>query len=172
MSAPLWQNAFLRNNLILGAGDGYTMESGSPDPRTSLDYNGWSRNSFEPGSFIKFTDDGTLTGASKYRFDSLSAYFQGTGNGEHSIIVGMDVFVDASYPSRGATYTSGEQDLSLRQGAAPVDAGIELANITREFIGGAPDMGAYERGLGLPHYGPRRKSTGTLIEEDDSDGTL
>ena len=155
MSAPLWQNATLRNNLILGGGSGYTMESGSPDPRTSLDYNGWSRNSFEAGSFIKFTDDGTLTGDLRYRFDSLADFFAGTGNGEHSIIVDMDDFDDARFPSPGATYSPGGQRMTLRAGAAPVDAGVELANITREFTGTAPDMGAYERGQPVPHYGPR-----------------
>ena len=73
----------------------------------------------------------------------------------------MDVFVDAAYPRKGATYSSGMQDLRLRRDSAPVDAAVELANITREFIGKAPDMGAYERGLALPHYGPRHRDAGT-----------
>jgi len=48
-------------------------------------------------------------------------------------------------------------DLRLRAGAAAVDAGVELPNITDRFQGSAPDLGAYEYGEPLPHYGPRKK---------------
>lgn len=34
-------------------------------------------------------------------------------------------------------------------------AGVELPTITDGFIGKAPDVGAYESGLPVPHYGPR-----------------
>jgi hypothetical protein len=48
-------------------------------------------------------------------------------------------------------------DLRLREGAAAIDAGIELPNVTDGFQGRAPDLGAYEFGVPLPHYGPRAK---------------
>ena len=164
-SAPLWQNAMLRNNLLLGAGTGYTMESGSPDPRTSLDYNGWSRNNDDPQAFIKFTDDGTLTGALHYRSGSLPDFYEKTGHGEHSMVVDMDVFVAAHYPETGVSYDSGSMDLRLRPGSAPVDAGVRLPNITRQVAGAAPDMGAYEVGVGQPHFGPRPRVVETVVEE-------
>ncbi len=48
-----------------------------------------------------------------------------------------------------------EVDLRLRQRSAAVDAGVELPNITDGYTGNAPDLGAYELGKDLPHYGPR-----------------
>ncbi|NKB66214.1 MAG: hypothetical protein GKR89_04065 [Candidatus Latescibacteria bacterium] len=164
-SAPLWQNATFRNNLFLGAEDNYSMESGSPDSRTSLDYNGWSRQSNDPGRFIKFTDDGTLTGASQFRFATLADFYAGTGNGEHSIEVDIGVFEQAAYPEAGVSYEPEAVDLQLRDGAGPVDAGVVLANITRQVNGAAPDMGAYERGAPLPHFGPRPRPLETVVEE-------
>ncbi|MEP7245193.1 MAG: hypothetical protein ABI885_16155 [Gammaproteobacteria bacterium] len=43
----------------------------------------------------------------------------------------------------------------LRKAAVAVDAGAELPNITDGVTGKAPDLGAYEYGAPLPHYGPR-----------------
>jgi hypothetical protein len=36
-----------------------------------------------------------------------------------------------------------------------VDAGEVIPNINDGFRGTAPDLGAYEAGEELPHYGPR-----------------
>ena len=43
----------------------------------------------------------------------------------------------------------------LKDGCPAIDAGVEIANITDGFAGKAPDMGAIEKGLPLPVYGPR-----------------
>jgi hypothetical protein len=43
----------------------------------------------------------------------------------------------------------------LKPGAAPVDRGVFLPNVTDGFSGRAPDIGALETGKPLPHYGPR-----------------
>ncbi|MGW8181419.1 MAG: hypothetical protein ACWGQW_22040, partial [bacterium] len=42
-----------------------------------------------------------------------------------------------------------------RAGAATIDAGISLPNITGPHLGKAPDIGANEFGLGTAWYGPR-----------------
>ena len=47
------------------------------------------------------------------------------------------------------------QHLSLKPACNAVDAGISLANINAGYNGSSPDLGAYELGQGLPHYGPR-----------------
>ena len=60
---------------------------------------------------------------------------------------------DFANPTR--LYDSAEVDLQLRERSAAVDAGVELPGITDEFGGRAPDLGAYEVGAELPHYGPR-----------------
>jgi hypothetical protein len=48
-----------------------------------------------------------------------------------------------------------EQDLRPRAGSKIIDAALLLPNINDNFSGKAPDMGAYELGQQLPHYGPR-----------------
>jgi len=45
--------------------------------------------------------------------------------------------------------------MALTAGCAAVDAGVILPNINDGFVGGAPDLGAYELGKPLPTYGPR-----------------
>ncbi len=44
----------------------------------------------------------------------------------------------------------------LKDGCPAIDAGVEIPNITDGFAGKAPDMGAIEKGLPLPVYGPRK----------------
>ena len=46
-------------------------------------------------------------------------------------------------------------DSRLAAGTPAIDAGQPLANINDRFAGEAPDLGAYELGAALPHYGPR-----------------
>jgi hypothetical protein len=43
----------------------------------------------------------------------------------------------------------------LREGSAAVDAGVRLTGINDDFTGQAPDLGAFEVGKAVPHYGPR-----------------
>lgn len=46
-------------------------------------------------------------------------------------------------------------DLRLKPGSAAIDAGVPLPGFNDGFSGKAPDLGAYELGAELPHYGPR-----------------
>jgi hypothetical protein len=46
-------------------------------------------------------------------------------------------------------------DLRLRPGTAAIDAGEALPGWNDGFAGKTPDLGAYELGAPLPHYGPR-----------------
>ncbi len=41
------------------------------------------------------------------------------------------------------------------RGEAAIDTGTQLPGLTDGFAGKAPDLGAYEYGNPLPHYGPR-----------------
>jgi hypothetical protein len=52
-------------------------------------------------------------------------------------------------------YDPADFNFSLRPGAAAVDAGVPMAGINDGYTGRAPDLGAYEVGQPLPHYGPR-----------------
>ena len=48
-----------------------------------------------------------------------------------------------------------EKRLTLKKDCNAIDAGAPVPNIADEFTGKAPDLGAYEFGQPLPHYGPR-----------------
>ena len=72
----------------------------------------------------------------------------------------FDIFVNAPLPdfSDPTRVVDPEGvDLRLKEGAVAVDAGTLLPNVTDGFTGPAPDLGAYEYGKPLPHYGPREK---------------
>jgi len=46
-------------------------------------------------------------------------------------------------------------DLRLAERSQAVDRGVRLWGINDSFAGKAPDLGAFEYGAKLPHYGPR-----------------
>ena len=49
--------------------------------------------------------------------------------------------------------------LELKPGCNAVDAGQAVPNVCEDFTGKAPDLGAFEVGHPLPHYGPRDPKT-------------
>jgi len=52
-------------------------------------------------------------------------------------------------------YKARDFDFRLRPGSAAIDRGIALPNVTDDFTGQAPDLGALEAGRPAPVYGPR-----------------
>ncbi len=157
-------NMHFRNNLILGQGarpavlaiDTYTNYSSS-------DYNGFLPNAESPVAFqwnsppfeveADYDNERTVR-----QFDSLAEYSQATGQDRHSVLVDYDVFLNAPRPDFSDPTRPVEPDtidLRLRADSVAVDAGTELPSITDGFSGMAPDLGAYETGQPLPHYGPR-----------------
>ncbi|MEA2063581.1 MAG: hypothetical protein U9P14_07795, partial [Gemmatimonadota bacterium] len=74
---------------------------------------------------------------------------------KHAVKVDMSIFKpgvefpDPAIPEREPA------DLRLAAGSAAVDAGEFIPGINDGFEGSAPDLGAYELGEKLPHYGPR-----------------
>ncbi len=81
-----------------------------------------------------------------------------TGQDQHSILIDYDVFQKVAAPDPSdprKLYKPDDFDFRLRPDSAAVDAGVRLPNINDDFIGRAPDLGAYETGKPLPHYGPR-----------------
>jgi len=60
-------------------------------------------------------------------------------------------------PARpGHVYPVKGFDFRLKVSAKAVDAGCVLPNVTDNYAGKAPDLGALERGGELPWYGPRK----------------
>ena len=50
-------------------------------------------------------------------------------------------------------YDAKDFDCRLKPGAAAVDRGVVVSNVTDGFRGPAPDLGAKELGQAPPHYG-------------------
>ncbi len=169
-------NFFLRNNLILGQGtqprvfslDTFTNYSTS-------DYNGFRPNPESKEAFAwnsppfsevrNFYPEHKAEGAppgvplTQRVFPTLKAYAAATGQDTHSKLVDFDIFVKGPKPDfTDITHVVAidSVDLRLKKGSAAVDAGIALPDITDGYTGRAPDLGAYEYGTPLPHYGPRQ----------------
>lgn len=169
-SAGPASNEQFRNNLILSPG--------TPDPAfaitatftnyTSSDYNGFSPNPASPYQFewnsppfdvrADYKDEPVVR-----RYKSFSEYSQATGQDKHSVLVGYDIFMNVAMPNSSDLqhlYNPEDYDFRLKPGSPAVAAGTVLPTITDGFKGKAPDLGAYQSGLPLPHYGPRVEIAG------------
>jgi len=172
-------NVHYRNNLILGKSE--TLETFAVETNTnysSSDYNGFRPNegaefSFEwssppmsmranfPGEAGKLStqQQSALEAMAREvrRFKALADYTAATGQDRHSVLVDYDVFINVRPPGPDprTLYKPADFDFQLRPGSVAVDAGVRLPGIDDDFTGRAPDLGAYEAGRPVPHYGPR-----------------
>ncbi len=158
-------NLHYRNNLILG--QGAAQEVFSVDTATnysSSDYNGFRPNPGAEVSFIwKSPDFGKaadFTGKRvERRFRTLAEYSAATGHDVHSVLLDYDIFENVpalTTEDPGRLHDAKDLDFRLRAGSKAVDAGIILPNVNDGYHGRSPDLGAYERGAPVPHYGPRK----------------
>ncbi len=70
----------------------------------------------------------------------------------------LGVFVDVALrdiENPSALYDGDDFDFSLVPASIAIDAGVALPGVTDEATGNAPDLGALELGLPVPHYGRR-----------------
>ena len=172
-------NVHYRNNLILGKSE--TLETFAVETNTnysSSDYNGFRPNegaefSFEwstppfatranfPGEAGKLPvqQQARLEAETRVtrKFKTLKEYSEATGQDRHSLLVDYDVFVHVTPPGPDprTLYQPSDFDFQLRPGSIAVDAGVRIPGVNDDFTGRAPDLGAYEIGRPLPHYGPR-----------------
>jgi hypothetical protein len=157
-------NMHFRNNLILGQGARPAVFAiDTHTPYSSSDYNGFYPNgaaeySFQWNSPPQGKTPDYASPREVRRFDTLREYAEATGQDRNSREIDYSVFVSARAPdftNPTRLYTPEEVDLRLAEGSRAIDAGIELPGLTDGFTGAAPDLGAYEHGAPLPHYGPR-----------------
>ena len=172
-------NVHYRNNLILGKSE--TLETFAVETNTNYstsDYNGFRPNegaefSFEwstPALTMRANFPGEVGRLStqqqsqleaqareRRRFKTLKEYSDATGQDKHSVLVDFDTFVKVSPPGPDprTLYKPSDFDFQLRAGSAAVDAGVRLPGVNDDLTGRAPDLGAYEVGRPVPHYGPR-----------------
>jgi hypothetical protein len=163
--------ADIRNNLFMGP-DHYITERqkergrmrilsiGFQDSRSKLDHNAY-RSGLErtfPDQYW-FQTDSTLL-----KFDSMLQFSRTTGYQHHAVPVqDYNIFRNAHEPdhapsNKGRLYGPDEIDLRPKVNSPVIDAGCLLPGINQNFNGQAPDIGAFECGDPLPHYGPRQSS--------------
>jgi hypothetical protein len=167
-------NVHFRNNLILS--DGWSPQVFAIRSFTNYstsDYNGFRPN---PGAENAFEwDSPPFTVAFDYshplevrRYKTLADYSSATGLDKHSVLLDFDTFVKVGIPDKSdpqRLYDPEDFDFHLQPGSAAVDAGVELPTITDDFTGKAPDLGAYELGKPIPHYGPRSQPPGAVAQD-------
>jgi hypothetical protein len=162
-------NVHFLNNLILG--DGWAdpvMNLRTFTNYSTSDYNGFRPNPGVANAFEWDSPDFAVGADYKGQlvtrhFKSLKEYGDATGQEKHSLLVDYDVFMKARMPDKSDPqhlYNPEDFDFRLKPGSVAIDAGILLPTMNDDFTGGAPDLGAYELGKPVPHYGPRSQPAG------------
>jgi hypothetical protein len=169
----------LLHNTVVKNGDAFAEYAGRPVSRTTLrnnlfiggpgaTYNGYASGS---GRVIQAADVELATLDADYdAFGATTGAFEGrlgsfaftslaqlrTGSTEaHAVHAGLEAF-SAAIAFPGAAMTAfPAQDLRPKAGSVLIDQGQLLPGLNSGFAGAAPDLGAYEAGQALPHYGPR-----------------
>jgi hypothetical protein len=169
-----YTNAHFRNNLFLAPldtsipaafpsqGNGVTSDHNGFDVRTAFlitRIDGFapimdkSRNPYWP--LKKYPPTIATT-----EYKSLQEFRQATGHEEHGMTIDYGVFEDlkpcatTTWKKSSSVSDSSKLDFTLKPDSSPVDAGMVLPNINDSYSGQAPDLGAYETGKPIPHYGP------------------
>jgi len=157
-------NIHFLNNLILGdEWPGPVLNLATFTNYSTSDYNGFRPN---PGTATAFEWTSPpfnvqVDYANKLisrSFKTLKEYSEATGQDKHSVLVDYDVFVNVTKPDKAdpqRLYSPDDFDFRLKPGSAAIDAGTIIPTINDDYTGKMPDLGAYESGRPLPHYGPR-----------------
>ncbi|MEX2232045.1 MAG: hypothetical protein WD824_07795 [Cyclobacteriaceae bacterium] len=160
-----FSNGHFRNNLFIGPYDDRPAFSATTYTKySSFDYNGYrkgnSKNSFRLRypvyDSLNHADDREL---SFLEFPSLKEFAQKTGYEIHGVELDDNIFENVLMPdpaTRGHIYPVKGYDFRLKKSAKAIDAGQILPNITDNYKGKAPDLGALESGGEASHYGPRK----------------
>ncbi len=139
-------NCVSRNNLFIGTAGNYAYETTAKMRDCDFNYDGFG------GQWTKFLK------WNKVRYDSIEAVRQKAPVYRHVIRVDPRGLFQSGVQAPGDIKTQfppKTNDLRLSHRNRAIDAGVVLPNINDNFAGKAPDLGAYELGSPMPHYGPR-----------------
>jgi len=156
-------HAYFRNNLMIGgtgggmygrysSGDGLAVHFPRANETIDMDYDGLGTH----GTPFRAEVGGNV-------FNSFEEFTRRTSE-KHAVLVDMSVFKAAVEFPDPAIPEREPPDLRLKPGSAAVDAGLFIPNVTDNFSGRAPDLGAYELDRDIPHYGPRPRG----VDEETS----
>lgn len=152
MPLVLWtgepvRNCIYRNNLFLGTEGNFAYETTAPMVDCDFDYDGFGGGPWQ--LFLKWND---------VRYATLEEVKEKAPVYRHAVLVDpATAFASGLLPPDDETkqFDPAVNDLRLKEGTAAIDAGEVLPGFNDGFTGNAPDLGAFELGGGLPHYGPR-----------------
>jgi len=140
-------NLVMRNNLFVGTAAGYAWECNPAMTDCDFDYDAFAGGPFK--MFLKWN------GARYTTFEEMTAkapierhavYVEAAGLFASGVVAPMD-----------EKAVHGPVDLRIAETSKAVDAGQGLAGFEAALAGKGPDLGAYEAGKPLPHYGPRAR---------------
>ena len=146
--------AVWRNNLAIGGsggGQNGRYSSGEGLAVSLPGFNGTCRFDNNAVGTSGTVFGGLIGGRSFERVEQLDELTGGQGNirVDMGVFASTVVFPDPAYPEREPV------DLRIAEGSPAEDAALLLPNVNDDFTGAGPDIGAYEIGKPVPHYGPR-----------------
>ncbi len=138
---------YMRNNLYVGTGKN-AIEVVCPLNYFDSDYNAYAAGDGQPWRAFAWIFKQT------YRTIEDFATLAGQENHGMSLVGLSGIFAaDVGVPDRMTKYIP--PALNLAPDSPVVDKGEILASINDGYTGESPDIGAYEFGVGIPHYGIR-----------------
>jgi hypothetical protein len=144
--APV-RNCVYRNNLFIGTTGSYAYDTTAPMIDCDFDYDGYGGGPWD--YFLRWN---------KERYRTLEEVREKAPVYRHAVRVeAAGVFASGLKPpdDEAGQFDCRRVDLRLAPATNALDAGEMLPGFNDGYAGRAPDLGAYERGEPLPHYGPR-----------------
>ncbi len=135
------------NNLFVGGPADYAMEFSPLVEQAHFDHDGFAGGPF--AMFAKWRGERYVTFGHFRSQSGIERHSVWLGNGS-PFASGVKVPADLS-----EQFPITANDLRLKPQSRAVDAGLVLPNLNDGYSGKGPDLGAYELGQALPHYGPR-----------------
>jgi hypothetical protein len=146
MTAEPVRNSWTRNNLFIGTQASYAFESIAKMVDCDFDYDGFGGGPFK--LMLKWNN---------VRYATLKDIRSQSPVLKHSVLMDTATpFASGARAPEDITRQSPSTiDLRLAPRSGAIDAGQIVSGLNDGFHGKTPDLGAYELGDSLPHYGPR-----------------